>query len=401
MKVLEINSVCGIRSTGRICTDIADMLRENADECRIGYGRSEVPKRYRQISVPIGGRLNTALHGLGSRLFDNTGFYSKTATRKFLKWVDSYGPDIVHLHNIHGYYLNIELLFKYLKKKNLPVVWTLHDCWAFTGHCSHFAAQGCRKWLQQCHNCPLRKEYPASLLLDNSRGNYCRKKKLFSGIEKMQIVTPSDWLGSCVAESFLGQYPVMTIQNGVDLSAFQPTESDFIHRYQLEGKKIVLGVASAWTKHKGLGAFYRLAQLLDDSYQVVLVGLTEQQMQSLPRNIQGIQCTNSIQELAQIYTAAYVHVSMSREETMGLTVIEANACGTPVIVFDSTALPEIVTADTGVVLKECTPEAVAKILQETDFSKQRYAEKCIAHARQFEKKKMYSKYIELYRSMVL
>lgn len=401
MKVLQINSVCGIRSTGRICTDIADMLRENEDACRIGYGRSQVPERYQQIAVPIGGRLNTMLHGIGSRLFDNTGFYSSAATRKFLKWVDSYKPDIVHLHNIHGYYVNIELLFKYLKKKNLPVVWTLHDCWAFTGHCSHFAAQGCQKWQQQCYSCSLRKEYPASFLLDNSRGNYCRKKTLFGGIEKMQIVTPSDWLASCVKQSFLGEYPVMTIQNGVELSSFRPTESDFVQSYGLQGKKLVLGVASAWSKHKGLGAFYRLAKLLGKDYQVVLVGLTAAQLEELPSDVVGIARTNSVQELARLYTAAYVHVSMSREETMGLTVIEANACGTPVVVFDSTALPEIVTPDTGVVLKECTPEAVAKTLLETDFSKERYAEKCIAHARQFEKKKMYSKYIELYRSMVL
>lgn len=401
MKVLQINSVCGIRSTGRICTDIADMLRANADECRIGYGRSQVPENYQPIAVPIGGRLNTVLHGIGSRLFDNTGFYSVAATKKFLKWVDSYEPDIVHLHNIHGYYLNIELLFKYLKKKNLSVVWTLHDCWAFTGHCSHFSAQGCQKWQQQCHDCPLCKEYPASLLLDNSRGNYRRKKALFGGFEKMQIVTPSDWMGNCAKQSFLGQYPVTTIQNGVELSVFRPTESDFIQRNGLQDKKIILGVASAWSKHKGLEDFYRLAQLLGKDYQVVLVGLTPVQMEKLPPNVLGIVRTNSIQELAQLYTAAYAHVSMSREETMGLTVIEANACGTPVVVFDSTALPEIVTPETGVVLKECTPEAVAKVLVEADFSKERYAEKCVAHAQQFEKKKMYSKYIELYRSMVL
>ena len=400
MKVLEINSVCGIRSTGRICTDIADMLQESGDECKVGFGRSDVPERYRQIAIPIGGRLNTVFHGLGSRLFDNTGFYSKAATGKFLKWVDSYQPNLIHLHNIHGYYLNIKMLFDYLKEKNLPVVWTLHDCWACTGHCSHFAAAGCEKWKEQCHHCDLRREYPASLLLDNSRRNYRRKKELFCGVEKLQIITPSDWLGGCIAQSFLGEYPIRTIQNGVDLSIFRPTESDFIRKHQLEGKKIILGVASTWTKHKGLEAFYRLAQLLDESYKVVLVGLDERQMQILPQNILGIQRTNSTQELAQIYTAAYVHVSMSREETMGMTVIEANACGTPVIVFDSTALPEIVTADTGVVLKECTPEAVAQTLTNTDFSESRFSAGCISHAQRFEKNKMYSQYIELYRSMV-
>lgn len=400
MKVLQINSVCGIRSTGRICTDIADILQENGDECRIGYGRSEVPQRYSRIAVPIGSKKDLVIHVLGTRLFDNTGFYSKRATRKFLKWVDSYQPDLIHLHNIHGYYLNIEMLFHYLKEKKIPVVWTLHDCWAYTGHCCHFAAAGCQKWQKECGNCALRGEYPTSMLADNSRGNHRWKKALFCGVEKLQIVTPSDWLGSCAAQSFLGEYPRKTIYNGVDLSVFCPTESDLVQKYRLENKRIILGVASAWNKHKGLEGFFRLAQMLDDSYQVVLIGLTESQMQSLPRNVLGIQRTNSIRELAQIYTAAYVHVSMSREEAMGLTVIEANACGTPVIVFDSTALPEIVTDDTGVVLKECTPEAVAQALADTDFSKERFRTGCIAHARRFEKKKMYSKYMELYRSMV-
>ena len=400
MKVLQINSVCGIRSTGRICTDIADILQENGDECRIGYGRSEVPQRYSQIAVPIGSKKDLVKHALGTRLFDNTGFYSKGATKRFLKWVDNYQPDLIHLHNIHGYYLNIEMLFQYLKEKKVQVVWTLHDCWPYTGHCSHFAAAGCQKWKKECNSCVLRREYPASVLMDNSRNNYRRKKDLFSGVERLQIVTPSNWLSGCVAQSFLGGYPIRTIRNGVDLSAFRPTESDFTQRYHLENKKIILGVASAWTKHKGLEKFCGLAQILDESYQVVLVGLTEQQIRSLPRNVLGIQRTNSVRELAQIYTAAHVHVSMSREETMGLTLIEANACGTPVIVFDSTALPEIVTTDTGVVQKECTPEAVVCTLKKTDFSKERFRAGCIAHARRFEKNKMYSKYLDLYRSML-
>mgnify|MGYP003289662061 CR=1 FL=1 len=401
MKILQINSVCGIRSTGRICTDIADILMENGAECRIGYGRNAVPERYCRLAVPIGERKDLLIHGVGSRLLDNSGFYSKAATRKFLMWVDEYRPDLIHLHNIHGYYLNVELLFDYLKEKNLPVVWTLHDCWAFTGHCSHFSAIGCEKWKEGCCGCPLRGEYPRSVWRDNSGGNYRRKKELFCGVKQLQIVTPSDWLSGCAEQSFLGNYPIKTIQNGVDLSVFHPVKSDFLESYHLQGKKIVLGVASAWTKHKGLALFYRLAQLLDNSYQVVLVGLSAQQIKKLPQNILGIARTNCVQELVQIYSAAYVHVSMSREETMGLTLIEANACGTPVIVFNSTALPEIVTPETGMVLQECTPEAVARALQNNDFSRERFMSSCVTHARQFEKTKMYSKYLELYRSMIL
>ena len=400
MKVLELNSVFGIRSTGRICAGIADLLQEKGDECKVGYGRCEVPEQYAHIAVPVGGKLDTALHGLSARLFDNAGFGSKIATRKFLKWVDTYKPDIIHLHNIHGYYLDVEALFSYLKEKDIPVVWTLHDCWAYTGHCSHFASVGCEKWKTQCEQCPLRRAYPSSWLLDNSHKNYCRKKQLFSGVKNMQIVTPSEWLSGCVQQSFLSAFPVHTIQNGIDLETFCPRESDFAHRYGLENKKIVLGVASAWSEHKGLSAFYRLADLLGEEYQVVLVGLEPQQIKKLPGNVLGIHRTNNAQQLAQLYSAAYVHVSMSREETMGMTLIEANACATPVIAFDSTALPEIVTEETGIVVKTFTAQAVAEAIMENDFSKEKYGQACIAHAQKFEKKKMYLKYIELYRSMV-
>lgn len=401
MRVLQINSVCGIRSTGRICTDIAEVLQRQGHECKIAYGRETVPEKYQNFAVRIGTDFGVKLDGIKTRLLDNAGFNSVRATKRFLSWVKEYDPDIIHLHNLHGYYIHAGLLFDFLKEFGKPVIWTLHDCWSFTGHCPHFAAQGCEKWREMCGSCPLRGEYPASLLLDNSTHNYRRKRELFCGLENLQIVTVSDWLGKCAAESFLGGYPVTTIQNGVDLSVFRPTESKVAEKYGLQGKKIVLGVASAWSRHKGLEDFFRLAQMLEDDYRVVLVGLTMQQMEHLPGNVVGIRRTDSLQELAQLYTAAYVHVSMSREETMGLTIIEANACGTPVVVFDSTALPEIVTPDTGLVLQECTPGAVAKAILENDFSKEKYAQSCIAHAGQFEKNRMYSKYIELYRSIAL
>jgi len=399
MKVLEINSVCGIGSTGRICTDIAEVLIRMGDECAVGYGRA-VGAGWEKIAVPIGGTRDVLLHGIGSRLFDNTGFYSTEATRKFLDWMDDYCPDLIHLHNIHGYYLNIELLFQYLKARKIPVVWTLHDCWAFTGHCSHFVSADCEKWKEACGCCPMKKEYPGSWILDNSLKNFRRKKELFCGVEKLRIVTPSDWLKGCVEQSFLGAYPVQTIRNGVDLTKFRPMQSDIMQKYGLQNKKVVLGVASAWTEHKGLSMFLRLADLLDDSCRVVLVGVSDAQKKRLPPHVTGICRTDRIEELAQLYTEAYVHVSMSREETMGLTIVEANACGTPAVVFDSTALPEIVTPQTGLVLREHTPEAVAYALEKSDFSKRKYSEACIAHAEKFEKQAMYSEYIRLYRSLV-
>ena len=400
MRVLQINSVCGIRSTGRICTDLADVLHSNGDLCRIGYGREGVPETYRDIAMPVGTRGDVLSHAAGSRLLDNTGAYSKAATEHFLERVDAYEPDLIHLHNIHGYYINLERLFDHIKQKKLPVVWTLHDCWAFTGHCSHFAAVGCEKWKTACGDCPQRGAYPASLFFDNSRRNFERKKLCFGGVDNLQLVTPSHWLRSCVEQSFLRQYPVRTIPNGIDLNVFQPVPSELADRHGIAGKKIVLGVASAWSDRKGLDKFFALADLLDKKFQVVLVGLTEAQCRRLPEHVIGIRRTNSVRELAQLYTAAYVHVSMSREETMGLTILEANACGTPVIVPNATALPEIVTEKSGVVVDVCTPEAVAHTLQTRDFCREFSGEACIAHAKEYEKKKMYDKYLELYRSML-
>lgn len=396
MKVLEINSVCGIRSTGRICTDIADVLHASGHTCRIGYGRNQALEAYRDIAIRIGSQKDCLLHAAGARLLDNAGFLSKNATESFLREVDDYAPDIIHLHNIHGYYLHVGLLFAYIKQKGIPVVWTLHDCWAFTGHCSHFSAIGCEKWTTGCYACPLKKEYPSSAFLDASRRNYRKKKELFSGVPHLTIVTPSAWLASCVQRSFLQGYPIRVIPNGIDRMVFRPTESDFRKRYGLEDKNIVLGVATAWTVHKGLPHFLQLADKLGSRYQVVLVGLTAQQIRALPDNVLGIERTNSAAELAAIYSASDVLVSMSSEETMGLTVVEANACGIPAIVFEKTALPEIVTDKTGLVLTDCSADGVAKALHERDVRASFQAADCIRHAEGFDKAAMYKKYLDIY-----
>ena len=195
MRVLMINSVCGIRSTGRICTDIAEILKANGDDCKVAFGRENVPMQYKELSVRIGRERDVLSHAMVSRIFDNTGHGSKNATKKFLEWVDEYNPDIIHLHNLHGYYINIELLFDYLGRKKIPVVWTLHDCWAFTGHCAYFDKVGCKKWeIDGCSNCPQKRAYPTSLLFDRSKRNFEEKKQLFSGLDRMVIVTPSRWL---------------------------------------------------------------------------------------------------------------------------------------------------------------------------------------------------------------
>ena len=301
MKVLMINSVCGIKSTGRIATDLADMLTEKGHIVKIAYGREEVPEKYKGYAVRIGNEWDVRLHGLEARLFDNAGFGSKKATLKFLEWVREFAPDIIHLHNLHGYYINVELLFKFLKEYKKPVIWTLHDCWAFTGHCAHFDLCKCYKWKTECHKCPQKKEYPASILLDNSRKNYRNKKKAFQGVDNMVIVTPSNWLSDLVKESFLREYETRVINNGIDLALFKPTEGGFREKYKLENKIIVLGVASAWGVKKGLVDFIELRKQLDRRYEIVLVGVSEEDKNILPDGMLGITRTDSVKELAEIY----------------------------------------------------------------------------------------------------
>ncbi len=345
MKVLMINSVCGIRSTGRICTDIAQVLEKNGHECKIAYGRERVPEKYQKYAYRIGLELGVKLHAGLSRIFDDTAFHSKRVTKKFIQWIKEYNPDVIHLHNLHGYYLHIGELFKYLKRCGKKIIWTLHDCWAFTGHCAHFDFVGCEKWKTGCFHCPQKKRYPQSVLKDNSRKNYERKKQLFTGIPNVTIVTPSQWLARLVKESFLKEYRTEVIPNGIDLEIFKPVESNFRVQYGLEGKKIVLGVASAWDERKGLYDFIKLSEIVDNEYQVVLVGLSEQQKNLLPESVIGITRTNSVKELAEIYTAADVFVNLTYEDNYPTVNLEAQACGTPVITYKTGGSVESVPTD--------------------------------------------------------
>lgn len=346
MKVLLINSVCGIRSTGRICTEIAAELEAQGHEVKIAYGREQVPEKVKKYAVRIGTDWDVRAHGVLSRVFDAHGLGSKRATSAFLKWAEDYRPDLLWLHNIHGYYINYEMLFSWIKKHpEMEVRWTLHDCWAFTGHCAYFTMAKCDKWKLCCSSCTQKKCYPASLALDRSSINYNRKRAAFTGIGNLMLYTPSQWLAGLVKESFLKEYPVEVHYNKIDTSVFKPTPSDFRKQYGLEGKKIVLGVASVWDERKGLDDFIELAKLLDDSYTIVLVGLSEKQLRNLPNGIIGIRRTNSTKELAAIYTAADVFVNPTYEDNYPTTNLEAQACGTPVITYRTGGSPESVPAE--------------------------------------------------------
>lgn len=353
MKILIINSICGIRSTGRLCAELADRFAAEGHEVKIAYGRmDDVPERWLHYAHKIGGSMDVKLHGLKTRLLDRHGFGSKAATRAFLKWAEEYGPDLLWLHNLHGYYIHVEMLFDWIKKHpQMQVRWTLHDCWAFTGHCSHFSYVGCDRWKTACFSCPQKKSYPASYI-DNSKSNYLRKKAAFTGVKNLTLITPSQWLADLTRQSFLGCYPVEVQHNTINPEVFKPTESDFRQRAGLQNQIIVLGVASYWNERKGLDDFLTLRTLLDSRYTIVLVGLSEKQIAALPAGMLGIRHTNSPQELAEIYTAADVFVNPSREETFGLTAVEARACGTEAIVYKGTACEEITNQLGGVAVEQ-------------------------------------------------
>lgn len=333
MKILMINSVCGIGSTGRICTDLATELEKNGYEVKIAYGRGKVPKQFEKYAVRIGTDLDVKLHGIKARIQDASGFGSKRVTDKFVQWIKYYDPDIIHLHNIHGYYINIESLFNYLKRCNKKIIWTIHDCWSFTGHCAYFDYANCDKWKFQCQKCEQKREYPRSSVLDRSKYNFILKKKLFTDIPNVTIIVPSKWLKELVKQSFLKEYPIKVIYNGIDVSVFRPLKSDIYKKYNCEDKKIILGVAGVWDRRKGLNSFVTLSQLLPDEYQIVLIGLSKEQLSDIPINIIGIERTESVQELSQFYSAADVFVNPTLEDNYPTTNIEAIACGTPVISY--------------------------------------------------------------------
>lgn len=397
MKVLMINSVCGIRSTGRICTDIADELMANGHECKIAYGREHVPEKYADIAVRIGTDWDVKLHGLKSRLLDRHGYGSKAATRKFIRWVKEYDPDVIHLHNIHGYYINIRVLFRYLKTCGKKIVWTFHDCWPFTGHCSYFSWSGCTQWKDcACTECHNTKAYPKSAFMNRAKRNFAEKEKLFTQIPNLTIVTPSAWLAGLVGESFLREIPVEVIHNGVDLSAFSPEAGGTaLEKYGLQGKKIVLGVASTWDGRKGLRDFVKLSSLLPEEYRVVLVGLSQAQIEALPGNVTGIARTNNVQELAELYASAEVFCNPTYEDNFPTTNIEALACGTPVITYRTGGSPESLDETSGWVLEKRDVQGIADTILKIQ-DRAAFRKCCAERGLRFDKARMCRDYLEIY-----
>lgn len=335
MKILMINVVCGIKSTGRICTDIAKKLEEQGHEVKIAYGRERIPKSAAKNAIKISTNFDVKMHGIKARIFDSAGFESKRKTKKFINWINEFNPDIIHIHNTHGYYINNKLLFIYLMKLNKKVIWTFHDCWAFTGHCCYFDYNGCNKWKELCHNCPQKKEYPKSFIFDSSKKNFILKKELFPKLQDLTIVVPSIWLYKIVSESFFKNNKIIVINNGIDTNKFTYRENKIKEKYNIINKKIILGVASVWSKRKGLDDFIELSKKIDNTYIIILVGLNKNEINKLPLNIIGIEKTDSPEELAELYSAADVFFNPTYEDNYPTTNLEAIACNTPVITYNT------------------------------------------------------------------
>ena len=395
MRILQINTVCGITSTGKICTDLYNVLKQEGHDCLIAYGKANAPDGYN--TYRICGKLNNHIDALQSRIFDNQGFNSTFATEKLIKKIKDYNPDVIHLHNLHGYYLNVKVLFNYLKKEfKGKIIWTLHDCWPFTGHCAYFDYVNCDSWQSKCNHCLNKNTYPKSIIFDNSKNNFQRKIKYITGVKNLTLVSPSQWLADLTRVSIIKDYPVKVINNGIDTSVFKPATSNFKKEKSLIGKKIILGVANVWERRKGLDDFVKLSRLLSDHFIIVLVGLDDEQLTGLPKNIYGIKRTNSIKELAEIYSVADVFLNPTYEDNYPTTNLEALACGTPIITYKTGGSIESVEEGYGYVVEKGDINSVTNIIKniqikensKLDFSK--FIEK-------FDKNNKFKEYLELYK----
>ena len=397
MVVVEINTVC-YGSTGGIMLGIHNEAEKQGINVHSFYAIGS-PKENNANIHRIGSRLSNRISGMLAHFTGLMGCFSVFQTLRLISFLKKIKVDIIHLHNIHVSFLNYPLLFGYIKRHNIKVAWTLHDCWAFTGHCPHFAYQKCEKWKTGCHNCPRYKEYPVSSF-DNSKAMYSIKKKCFSNMPDAVLVTPSEWLKSLAKESFLGDYPVRVINNGIDLNTFSYTESDFREKYGIGDKFVILGVSFGWDNKKGLDVFIELSKRLNpERFQIVLVGTGESTDAVLPANIISIHKTSDISEMVQIYSAADLFLNPTREEVLGLVNIEANACGVPVLMFNTGGSPECIDEKSGCIVECDDIDEMEKQIINIEAHRPFSAADCRRRAEKFDKNNLYKEYIRLYKEL--
>lgn len=405
MKIVQINSVLNWGSTGKIAEQIGVCIQESGNTSYIVYGRDKGPLNTKSTPVKTSYSLDVYCHKIRSLLFDGQGLGSKYSTKKLIIKLKQIQPDIIHLHNIHGYYLNYPLLFDYLRSSNIPVVWTMHDCWGFTGHCTYFDMVNCEKWKSVCHNYSNLCDYPKSFF-DNSKRNYEKKKKIFTSLNNITMVPVSIWLGDLISQSFLGKYPIEVIHNGIDLSVFRIKENNLRSQLNLDGKIVVLGVSSnGFSGRKGLTDFHKLANELPSIYQIIMIGLSEEEMKSLPQNIIGLKRTTNVEELVDYYNLSDVFINPTYSDNFPTTNIEALACGTPVITYNTGGSPEAIDDFTGYVVQRGNigdlKNAIEIIGSEFGKIKEQRQEYCRKRAvEHFNKNERFNDYVKLYQRIL-
>lgn len=400
--IIQINVTANSGSTGRIAEQINMMAGKRGWKTYLAYGRNMQPCKSKLIHV--GNMLQVYEHYAEHRLFDNDGLASRLATKELIKKIGQIKPDIIHLHNIHDHWLNYKILFEYLNTLDTPIVWTQHDCWSFTGDCGYFSLLGCNYWMSECgYDCPFRRGFKLRKYINHSANHYRLKQRLFTNTKNLTLVPVSHWLESVLKESFLKDRSIQTICNGVDVDVFKPTENFnvILKRYGLENAKYVIGVATAWSGRKGFKDYCRLTSLLPTNLKIVLVGLNENMMMIAEKHgIIGIPRTESVEELVALYNGASIVMNLSYEETFGLTTVEGFACGTPSIVYNATASPELVTPETGIVCEPGDIDGVAKAVEEL-LSRKKNISACRDRAvKYYNKNDRFNEYIDLYENLL-
>lgn len=400
--LLQINVVANSGSTGHIAEEIGKLAIASGWKSYIAYGRWACPSQSKLIR--IGDKFDLLFHFIKSYLFDCHGLGSTRATRKLINDIEEIAPDIIQLHNIHGYYLNYKVLFKYLSSKNTPVVWTLHDCWGLTGHCVHFQDIKCMKWQNQCVNCPNITGYPKSLFWDNSARNYFIKKTFFNKINNLTIITVCSWLDDIVNRSFLKQNKRQIIVNGINLDIFSPLEDrkKIKEALGIQSQFMILAVATVWNKAKGWNDILRMSELINSDCTIVIVGLTSKQLKLLPKRVVGITHTENILELAKLYSAADIFVNPTYQDTLPTVNIEALASGTPIATYNTGGSADVVDDKTGFIVRPGDLDALVQAINVVkEKGKDFYKEACRNRAvKLFNKDDRYKDYFSLYNRLL-
>lgn len=398
--LLQINTVVNRGSTGRIAEEIGVLAMQAGWNSYIAYGRQQAYSSSNLIR--IGNQVDCYMHVLQTRLFDRHGLGSKKATMYLIEQIRGISPDIIHLHNIHGYYLNYPILFDYLSTINIPVVWTLHDCWSFTGHCPYFDFVQCEKWRLKCSECIQSKKYPASWFIDRSEKNFIEKRTYFNKLKNLTLVPVSNWLGNLIKDSFLSGNNTMVIHNGIDLDTFFPCPS-IKNKLGLQDRFVILGVANIWEERKGLEDFILLSNKVSSDVVIILIGLSKKQMQKIPNNIISLERTDSVNQLVEYYSTADLYVNLTKEDNFPTTNIEALACGTPVVTYRTGGSIEALTPETGFIVEKGNLDGILDVIEMVKINgKEKYTSICREHAiRNYGHIQCFNKYINLYNSLLL